>query len=129
MKKSPNGTNTINNGLSSDEVCSIIKVCGEVKVSCIQYRDLTVWFGPQPELSDLPRLDSNLAASMPSSQTEAAISAIQENQAKEALEQDEEKLKEDELALMLIENPQMAEKLLIEGKLDEEADESDAEDV
>jgi hypothetical protein len=49
-----------------------------------------------------------------------AIAKIQTQQSKDALELDEIDLKQEQLAQMFIENPKLAEELLINGRLDEE---------
>jgi hypothetical protein len=111
--------------LSSRDLSAIIKVCGESRVAELKFGDLHVRFDtPVEQVMRLygDQIREAAANSTPSNRPDTAISAIQDHLAQESLERDEFDVKEDRLAQMIIENPLEAERLLIEGKLDEDAD-------
>lgn len=110
--------------LSSQEICHIIELCAKVGVRELRFHGLYVVFGTQFKNSDLTR-----PAAAHQSQSDTEISESQhEKQSQAALEADEISLREDRLAQMFIENPLQAEKLLMNGELeldDEESHESE----
>jgi hypothetical protein len=109
--------------LSTEEVCLIIKACGESQVSKLKFRDLQLWFGTNSK-SD----GSLVAGSSPTPDTE--ISEIQTQVSKAAFEQEELDTRDEQVKQMLIEDPYEAEKLLIHGELTEDgSDEIESEEA
>ena len=109
--------------LTGSEIESIIQSCAKANVRVLEIHGIRLEFGagvpsspPQPA-----QVSSEPAPS------EAAISEKHEKQSQEALEQDELRLRRDQLALMLIENPVEYEKLVASGEL-EEMELADGED-
>jgi hypothetical protein len=110
--------------LSSQDVCLIIKSCGEAGVSSLSWGELHIQFGLQPPGRSL---GSNQETETILTPTEAAISETQEQLAQESLERAEDELRAMQLELMKIENPAEYERLVFDGKLDEVVDGSDEE--
>ena len=94
----------------SKEIIAIIRTCRAQGVSSFQHGDLHICFGtPAIEKSTNP-------AEPPAIGTEGEIARIET----EGLIQEEIKVKDDELATMLIEDPARYEELLSEGDLTDE---------
>lgn len=113
--------------LSSSAIERIIKTCGEVGVSELKFGDLHVRFDKPVNRAQEDRDFRSEVSETPFSQPDTEISAIQEQAYKESLERDEVALREEQLSQMFIEDPAQAERLLLDGKLSEEADEHDGE--
>ena len=107
------------NALSSAEVISILSICRDASVAVLKFRDLYVSFDKPTKLEPAPQVVSNIDLTH-SSTVAKAIANIQTQQSKESLEQDEITLKQEQLAQLFIENPKLAEELLLTGKLDED---------
>lgn len=105
--------------LSSSEVISILSTCRDASVSVLKFRDLYVSFGKQTRLEELQQAIQSVDVTQ-SPTFAKAIAKIQTQQSQDSLEQDEIELKQEQLAQMFIENPKLAEELLLNGKLDEE---------
>lgn len=95
----------------------MIKVCAEAKVRNFSYRNLRLEFHEDRAVS--PSL-VNPSAPEPMKPAEAALS----DQQKEAVEQEalvveDARTKEDRMALLMIENPLLLEKMIERGELDE----------
>lgn len=106
------------------ELCAILKACGTSAVAELKFGDLHVIFGPRPEVITVSEHRTPLVLPMekelmPDPATE--IAATQEKIARESLELDEIQNKEDQLALLAIEDPVTYEELLANGELDEDA--------
>lgn len=98
--------------LTSEEVCTIIRQCGESHVSVLKFGALEVAFHDQvkpPEYT--PPLFSHPEAEI--SENPAANQIEQE-----AIHADELQVKLDRLAMMMVEDPAQYEKLLIDGDLE-----------
>lgn len=111
--------------LTSDDVCSIIKVCGEAKVSELRFGGLHVKFsGSEPRSGFEPvreATEPQLQAIPSLSNPDAATSGqMHEKINEDSLVNEETLSREEELAMALIEDPVLAEKLIIAGKLEEE---------
>mgnify|MGYP001558964529 CR=1 FL=1 len=106
---------------SEKGLCGIIKSCSEAQVSKFTFGDLTIWVGPQSETTAQPaNVGYNHFAQVPQLNPETELSEIQKLKQSESLLQDELALKEDRLAQMFIEDPVQAERLLLDGAMDEE---------
>jgi hypothetical protein len=106
--------------LSSDEVRAIISICGKSRVAELKFGDLYVRFDtPVEQMKQMRGIYIPAADTTHLTSTDNEISAIQTNEAQQALERDEIALKEERLAQMFIENPLEAERLLVEGKLED----------
>lgn len=99
--------------LSVNEICAIIRLCGKSRVAELKFGDLYVLFGKQTEerqesvaTTDFVHTESPLAAK--------EKAEILQNQ----IEKDELQLREEQLAFMQVENPVLAEELLIKGELE-----------
>lgn len=100
------------------EVCSILKACAEANVTELKFGDLHVFFGASP-------LDAQLSARAPT--PEAEISEQQTQIERRILEIEEARTKEDLLAEAILQDPSLAEELLISGDLTD--GERDAEEA
>lgn len=95
--------------LKSSEICSIIKACSEAGVSELKFAGLHLRFEPQYK----PFEDTSYFPHP----TEEAISDQSQQIEKESLESDEQRVKQERLDQMLIENPSAFEDLLLSGDL------------
>lgn len=86
-------------GIEISELCDILKACGEAKVHKIRLGSLYLEFGP----------DSSQVKPPPATEIVA--------QEKRSLLQDEQKVKQDQLENMLLEDPEGYEELLLGGDL------------
>jgi hypothetical protein len=112
--------------LTPKDVAAIIEVCGKAQVRVLKFAGLYVEFSRKENSKDP---DPGFVVSAPHVPA-AEIAASQIQQANLALEQDELALKEDQLAEMWLTNPHEAEKLVINGELEEEStDGEDAEEA
>jgi hypothetical protein len=98
--------------LSAQEICDIIRACGEQGVAELKFGDLQVVFPPKwgswPGQKPLSFASSS----------EAALSEAQTTQiAAETLEKEAISLKEDQLAELALTDPLEYERLLSEGEL------------
>ena len=99
--------------LTSQEVCSIITVCGKSGVSVLKFGDLHVEFDKQIEpIAPEPQTGGPVPPPPPAPPAE-----IVDNVAKDSLVSDEIALREEQLLMMLIEDPHEAEKLILQGEL------------
>jgi hypothetical protein len=123
------------NCLSTDDVCRIIKACGEAKVAVLKFGDLCVKFEATPApnpWTPTQSPDSGFRAprsvdTAHSSTSAAEIAGTHEQVAEESLLQDEAAVREEQIAQMVIENPLLAEQLLMDGVLTDEEEPADEE--
>ncbi len=110
----PTGT-TIKKEMTHKEIISIIKACGKSQVTEIQIGDLCVKFGRQTE----PGLSEAIA---PQDFSPAPAQSDAELQKEQKMEFDREELayREEQLAMMLIENPSLHEELVIKGEIEKD---------
>lgn len=94
-----------NSNLSYEAIVCILKTCSESGVSSLKFGDLYVEFGKS----------RTNAATSPAAEM-AEIEHIQEDH----LTKEEVLTKEEQLAHMLVEDPSMAEELLIKGELEKD---------
>ncbi len=115
------------------DLCAILEACGKSHVAELKWGDLFVKFGPQSPVSQvvehrtpvvLPLESEDLT---PEPRPAKEIAETQTTIARESLELDEIHLKEDQLALLAIEDPQAYEQMVADGELDEDGF-SDIED-
>jgi hypothetical protein len=99
--------------LKAEEVCSILKVCAEAGVNEITFRDLNVRFGPPAE-TRRPEQDAESAS--PSS-SETVLSEIAAKIDQETIEEQEIRIREQQLDELRITDPLAYEKLVISGEL------------
>ena len=109
-----NNTVTRSKELSAEEVCSILKACGEAQVSVLKFRNLYVKFGGPAE-----HQKNDLATVSPII-PETEISEQASNVSTEALLKEARLTKEERLALLQIEDPHEYEKLLFSGELEDD---------
>lgn len=109
-------------GLSSDDVCAIIKASGDSGVTSLKFGYLQIEFGKPIEQT---RVDLVQSAPTPPSNPDTEISDdARVMRDKAELVVDELKTRDDQVAQMLIEDPLRAEQLLLDGELEDD-DESD----
>lgn len=110
--------------LSPAEACFILEVSARTGVTELKFRDLHVVFGKTAESrheADMPHGPASPAAN--------DLTATQHlEQSKAALEQDELRVRQDRLAMALVEDPALYEELLVNEELDA-SDESDDDDT
>lgn len=102
--------------LTVEEICSIIKTCGESGVTVLKFGDLYVRLGKQTP--DTP------AEQVLTPQVAAEIATNQAKVAEKALLADEIALKEQRLAELVLTDPVLAEELLTQGELRADGDEN-----
>jgi hypothetical protein len=118
----------LSNPLTSAQVIDILKACAEAKVFEIQFQDLRVKFG-EGRNETLPPAD--FATSEQTTSSDTILSAKHDEMTRESVEIDELRFREEQLALLQIEDPLAAERMFLDGELGEEefddvgADESD----
>jgi hypothetical protein len=111
------------NVLTKDEILEIIGSCATANISHFKYGGLELSFSGN-EKTNSSRTE-NLEPPKP---TGAALLVQHEQQDIEYLKEEEARLKEERISMMLIEDPLQAEKLILNGELDlEEGDYSDDE--
>lgn len=119
--------------LSAEDLCRIIKACRESGVSELKFGELHAVFRQQTDevrapslarrdrMSELVEMERRLRAhSTRPPAPAAAIAANQAKEAKRALEEDETKLKNEELAELYLTNPKLAEEMLNQGELEDD---------
>jgi hypothetical protein len=97
-------------GLSSIEICDILKACTASRVSKLEYANLKVEFSSEPQAMTAP---SSKFIPIP-----AHADAIQEEEDK-AFESAEIQSKSEQLSTMLLTDPAEYERLIMEGDLKE----------
>lgn len=109
--------------ISAEDACRIIEVCGKSNVSELRFRGIHVRFGRPTESfqgTGVP-LEAPLGmeqAISPYPDTE--ISREPEPQNENSLLDEELRLKDERIAMALLENPAEAERLLLQGDLEDE---------
>lgn len=117
-----NSTKSVKNTkniLTVNEVIEIIKVSAENRVSSLKLGDLEIAFELKP-------IESKLIKPIINEISQQA----QETQSEEDLEALEIEQKRDRIAMMMIENPALAEELIAEGELidgDDDGDDGDGD--
>lgn len=110
--------------LKSEEVCAIIRACGESGVRVLKFAELYVQFGPKAEperQSPDPRVMDKAKSEEPSStDTEMSATAIQIDQ--ETLAKLEDQAKRERVQRLMLENPGEYERLLSSGDLEDDPD-------
>jgi hypothetical protein len=96
--------------LTAEQICHILKACGESGVSKLKFAGLEAEFYKIAQ-SDILFPDAQPLPEAEISQAQAAESE------KEGLRWDEIRLKTERLAAMLVEDPAQYEKLLLDGDL------------
>ena len=103
------------------ELCAIIETCGTYNVSRLKCRGLDLEFGQTADSeTDSVSLPGPLAP------VAEITDEDRTRQTAEVVEQDELTLREEQVAMAVIEDPEFAEQLLIDGEL-EDADDDFAE--
>ena len=103
---------TNNFKLSRQDICLIIETCAKNGVTILKFGDLDLNFGKPAEPVQI--------ASTPD---KAISDANHELNTKNAIEKDEIDLREDAIAHMIVENPVMAEQMLLDEELEDADDE------
>jgi hypothetical protein len=111
---------TVKRDLSAQDICALIKACGEYGVAQLKLGDLELAFTSQTERSWLHQ--ARHAPTLHSHLPEAAISEAHPNEQNEhSLEQAELALKNDQLAELLLTDPAAYEEAVLrEDLVDEE---------
>ncbi len=94
---------TKNSSLTPEELCAILKACGDAKVAEMDFGTLHVRFD-RPDQKPLP--NPGIAVS------DDTLKQVTER----VLREDEHRLREDQMALLQIENPLAAEQLALEDE-------------
>ncbi len=111
---------------SVKDLCSILKACGAAQVDELKLGDLYVRFRTQTEPPS--PLAEPEEVTEPSPPPAVAIAATQEKIAELTQVQDELAMRQDQLDLMMIEDPLRAEELMAQGELELDAG-SDEEEI
>ena len=104
---------------SPDEICRIIKSCKFAGVSSLELGNLKVRFASSVASEPNRRNKRTQAQEEAVVSQETAPPTNHETQAQEALEVDELHLKEERLAMLMLEDPQEFERQLAAGDLEE----------
>lgn len=107
--------------LSPEQVCAIIKACGESQVRVLKFAGLYVEFERTPLT---PVVAEEV---LPPPATEMAESQLKIEEGRGILQR-ELQIRDDQVAQMMIENPVLAEQLLMDGDLADD-DDTDAEEA
>lgn len=113
-------------------MCAIIETCKQYGVTAFRYGGLDLTFGntelPPSPGSSTPHRTAETIAVHPVGETMPAPDHDQIN--RETLEEEELRLREEEILNAPIENPVLAEQLIIDGELeDADSDEPDESDL
>lgn len=108
-----------NKNLTVRDVCAIIKACSSYGVTSLKFGELQVKLNPKEVLPS----SSNPKPTIPT--VDEITEHQHEDQTKEALEDEEIRLRQSQIALALIENPELAEQLMIDGELEDDDDSGD----
>ena len=111
--------------LNADSICRILESCAKARVARFCISGLSVTFGTPARPEGVPSLPKSTP--LPQKIPENAISAgiNHDTQTKDAIEAEEIRLKQERLEQMFIENPLEAERMLMSGELEENAEEFD----
>lgn len=105
---------TLKKELSASEICAIIKASSEAGVRVLKYHSLCLEFGkPVTEIVTVVNPDP-----LPLVTAAAEIAELQKTASKESLETQALRAKQDQIDLMLIEDPLQAEELISRGDLE-----------
>lgn len=111
--------------LDLDHISDIIKACAEHGVSVIKFGDLRIWFGPQANQPAQP-----LSPAAPVRTAHSNITPVAEmtdmqhdQQTKDALENEELELRQQQIAELMVTDPLKAEELIERGELQDADDE------
>jgi hypothetical protein len=113
--------------LTPAQVCAIIKACRDAQVTELQLGDLYVRFGPQAKPGDQMEapaaIPANVAQAAPTPQKKPGPESPEAHEeATKALVQEELNFREEQLALMWIEDPLAAQELILKGELEIDGD-------
>lgn len=134
MKKPTSSRGAEKRGLSSDELCSILEASAKAGVTKLLFRDLHVEFGTKSEnqVLDLRGLQLPEYPVVQQRRDSAPVGELTEKQhaslKKDALEDEETRLRQERLALALVEDPVMFEQLLRDEELSDDVDSADSDD-
>ena len=107
--------------LTSDEVRAIIRSCATYGVLELKFRGLEISLVPKD--SEARKPETMVAGNVPRETSNNPVNEIteqeHEHQNQDALEIDEMRLKEEQLAMAFIENPSLAEEMIRNGDLDD----------
>lgn len=110
----PSGTKpTENKQLGAEDICAILKSCGASRVAELKFGDLYIAFDRPSPRTKAPQ--GAVEEKLPHPVVDPTDNP--ETVSAEQTELDELRLKDEQIAHMLIENPQLAEELLIKGEL------------
>lgn len=112
-------SSTAKNNLTSDDICKIIKACAENGVYKIKCSTLEVEFG-QPKKND-PENNTELIPVL--------TQAEHDKMNKDALEEEEIKTRDEQVRMMLIEDPLRAEEMIANGDFDEDGTDGTSEEL
>ncbi len=101
--------------LTPEQVCAIIKSCGESHVRVLKFAGLYVQF----ERSAVAPAVAEIVSPPPATEMAETPNPIEEEK---ALLQKELAVRDDQLAYVMVENPVLAEQLLMDGDLAEDDD-------
>ena len=107
--------------LKSEEICAIIKVCGEAKVHVLKFEGLYLRFDTpvDPTTEAWTRARSQVAPApdfQPQPATQERVDDLKKIEAY-GMTQDELALRTEELAELWVTRPELAEQLLMDGEL------------
>lgn len=113
--------------LSSEEACLIIETSAKAGVTELKFGDLHVRFGkPAEQIVGMTIVDPYPVHQAPQSPSVKDLTEEQhQNQTKQAIEAEEIRTREDQLARLLVEDPEAYEKLLRDGELTDAVDDAD----
>lgn len=104
--------NSMNPEMNAKDVCAMIRACGESGVTELSFGPLTIRFAPKPSVGESP-------SEPPKTEFHPPMYYRTTEEEQTQLLRDEVALKEERLAMALLEDPVEFEKLLAAGELEE----------
>ena len=103
-------------GLTLEELCAILKACGEARVTELKFGDLHVHFGKAAQM-ETNQVGSHVDMA-PDPRAAKEIAGNQIKEAKRSLELDEMRVRNEQISELFLTDPLRAEELLRNGELD-----------
>lgn len=106
--------------LSSLDICTIIEACAENQVTKLKYGDLYLELGRQTPRDTVPTQTVSPGTEIPEINHDKIT--------QESIETDEVKLREAEIAELMLTDPRRAEEMIENGELEDDTDELDEDE-
>lgn len=112
-----------NNSFTADELCRIIDSCASRGVQSFSLGGLELTFGAEPQF-----IQPELREVRRGKKLSLAPEPDHEQNEKDAVEQDELRTKEEQVAMLILEDPQEFERQLADGELEEMLDDASSDE-